>query len=222
MFRYSSHVRVSQPLSASFPSALCVLQCRSLPLVSAVEVEVDQAIASMGNRGDCTLLTCPVPDGFFSSPPSAAGSGFFLAAFSLLIPVHLFTGIRYRTPLYSSAIIAGLAFEVMGYIGRILLKSDVASTSYFALYLTGVNMGPTFLTAAIFLTLPRIVVLYGKGFTLISQPLYFAMFFLAFGAFALAFETAGAAFAATGGIPEEVSLQDSLQPSVAYCSRVPR
>lgn len=158
------------------------------------------------------MTTCPVPDGFFSSPPSTAGSAFFLAAFGILIPVNLYTGMRYKTPLYSSAIIAGLAFEAMGYIGRILLHSDTASSSYFALYTMGVNMGPTCLTAAIFLTLPRIIVLYGSQFTIISQPLYLAVFFLAFGTFALAFEASGSAFAATGVGPAEVSPPRALQP----------
>jgi len=120
---------------------------------------------------------------------------------------------RYKTPLYSSAIIAGLAFQAMGYIGRILLHSDPANTSYFALYMMGINMGPTFLTAAIFLILPRIIILYGSEFAIISQPLYLAIFFLAFGTFAVAFEAAGAAFAATGDNPDEVSLSSILPVS---------
>lgn len=164
----------------------------------------------MGSPEDCTLATCPVPEGFFSSPPSLAGSAVFLVAFCFLIPINLFTGIRYKTALYSSAIIAGLAFEAMGHVGRILLRSDPASTLYFVLYTIGVNMGPTFIAAAIFQVLPHILVLYGKEFTLISQPIRFAVFFLAFSAFALAFQAVGAAFTATGGSREEVS------PSISY------
>lgn len=159
----------------------------------------------MGTPRDCTPLTCPVPDGFVSSPPSLAGNIVFIAAFSLLIPVNLFTGIRFETPLNSSCLIVGLALEVLGYVGRLLLGSDRSSTLYFVLYLVGVNAGPVFLTTAIFLILPHIVVLYGKQFTLISRPVYFAAFFIAFGAITLTLQVVGAALTATGGSHEEVS-----------------
>jgi hypothetical protein len=160
----------------------------------------------MGNSGDCTATaTCPVPNGFLTTPPSLAGSVIFLAGFALLIPINFFVGMRYNTRLYSATIITGLAFEVMGYVGRVLLNSNVASVSNFVVYMLGTIMGPTFITSAIYQILPHIIVLYGKEFTLVSQPAYFRVFFFAFDLFTLAFQAAGVGFAVTGVSQAEVS-----------------
>jgi hypothetical protein len=160
----------------------------------------------MGASGDCTTTgSCPVRDGFLSSPPSLAGSGIFLAAFAILIPFNFFTGMRYNTPLYSSTIIAGLLFEAVGYVGRVLLNYDVASVPSFVIYMLGTIMGPAFITSAIYQILPHVVVLYGKDFTLISQPAYFSVVFLVFDLLTLVFQAAGIALAVAGGTQAQVS-----------------
>lgn len=159
----------------------------------------------MGSSGDCTTTgTCPLQDGFFSSTPSLAGSCFFLAAFAILIPINFFTGMRYGTPLYTSTIIAGLLFEAVGYVGRVLLKSNVASVSSFVIYMLGTIMGPAFITSAVYQILPHVVVLYGKDFTLVSQPAYFSALFLVFDLLTLVFQAAGIALAVAGGSQVEV------------------
>lgn len=154
--------------------------------------------------GDCTQDTCPVHDGFFSSSPSLVGSGIFLGVFAILIPINWWTGSRYNTPMYSCTIMAGLLFEVIGYAGRTLLHSDRASTSSFVLFMLGTIMGPTFMTSAVYQTLPHIVVLYGKEFTLISKPAYFGVFFMAFDLCTIAFQAAGVAVSITGASKAEV------------------
>ncbi|OIW29070.1 hypothetical protein CONLIGDRAFT_704433 [Coniochaeta ligniaria NRRL 30616] len=160
----------------------------------------------MGASGDCTTTgSCPVQDGFLSSPPSLVGSCIFLVAFTLLIPANFFIGIRYNTPLFSSTIIAGLLFEAVGYVGRILLNSNVASVSNFVIYMLGTIMGPAFITSAIYQILPHIAVLYGKDFTLISQPAYFSALFLVLDLLTLVFEAAGVAFAVAGGTQVEMT-----------------
>lgn len=137
--------------------------------------DADTDLASMG---DCMIRIFPVGDGFFSSPPSVVGSAVFLAAFAILIPINWWAGMHWNTPIYSLTIVAGLVFEVIGYIGRILLNLDTASVVGFVLYMLGTIMGPTFITSAVYQILPHIVVLYGKEFTLVSQPAYFGVFFM--------------------------------------------
>jgi hypothetical protein len=159
----------------------------------------------MGASGDCTSsATCPLPNGYLSSPPSLAGSAVFVVAFAVLIPINFVAGIRHNTPLYSSAIIAGLLFEVVGYIGRLMLHSNVASVSGFIVYMVGTIMGPAFVTSAIYQILPHVVVLYGKQFSLISQPAYFGLLFLALDMLTLVIQAAGIAVAVTGDSQAEV------------------
>jgi hypothetical protein len=152
----------------------------------------------MGSAGDCTANSCPVPDGFFSAPPNLAGNAIFLAAFSLLVPVNLYTGIRYKTPLYSSTIVGGLLFEVLGYVGRILLRSDTASRSYDVVSWLGLVWGATWLSLAISLVPAHVMVIYGEEFSLVSRPIYVTAFFLVFSMCTLAIQAVGVSLIATG------------------------
>ncbi|KAK3316678.1 RTA1 like protein-domain-containing protein [Apodospora peruviana] len=154
---------------------------------------------------DCTADTCPVTGGFLSYPAGPAGSAFMVAAFAALIPVNLYTGVRYRTPLYVSLIIVGLLLEIVGHVGKILLHADVASPTYFSVYMVGTLWGPTFTSAAIFTILPHVMVIYGPEFRLISHPIYLNMFFLIFDIFALAFQSVGAVFTSNGTTASEMS-----------------
>ncbi|KAK3937391.1 RTA1 like protein-domain-containing protein [Diplogelasinospora grovesii] len=155
--------------------------------------------------GDCALYTCPVPGGFFSSPAAPGGDAFMLAAFATLIPVNLYTGIRHKTPLYASLVIAGLILEVVGHVGKILLRDDVASETYFSVYMMGTLCGPTLISAAIYLILPHVMVIYGSQFSLISHPIYCVIFFLLFDILTLVFQIAGVAFAANGAAATEMA-----------------
>jgi len=134
-----------------------------------------------------------------------AGNTLMMAAFAVLVPIALWVGIAFRTPLYASSFILGLLFEVMGYAGRVVLRTDLASKSYFVLFLVGTIMGPTFITGAIYVVLPHILTLYGSDVSVVSRPIYLAVVFLAFDVFTLAFQAVGAAFASQGSTSEEVS-----------------
>jgi len=154
----------------------------------------------MDNPKDCTTAgTCLVQDGFLWSPPSLVGSGLFLGAFMVLIPINFYHGMRHHTPLYSSTIIAGLLFEVVGYLGRILMNSDVSSVSGFVLYTIGTIMGPAFITSAIYQVVPHVHVLYGRRFALVSQAAYLRIMFFTFDLFTLLFQAAGIAIAVSPG-----------------------
>ncbi|KAK0733307.1 RTA1 like protein-domain-containing protein [Lasiosphaeria miniovina] len=153
---------------------------------------------------DCTAETCPTPGGFVSWPPSTAGNAFMLAAFASLIPVNVYTGIRYKTLLYASLIIAGLLLEIVGHVGKILLQNDAASVPSFALYITGMLWGPSFISAAIFFFLPHVLVIYGQEFRLISRPVYLGVFFIILDVFTLAFQLVGAVYGASAGTVVEM------------------
>lgn len=154
--------------------------------------------------GDCPPDLCPVSRGFLTDIPSMGGSLFLLAAFAFLVPVNVLTGLRWKTPLYTAALVVGLLFEVMGYLGRFMLRSNLASRKYFLIYLLGTVMGPTFITAAIYLVLPHVLTIYGSDISGISQPIFLAYFFLAFDVFTLAFQGVGGGFAVQGTSSIEV------------------
>ncbi|KAK4171299.1 RTA1 like protein-domain-containing protein [Triangularia setosa] len=129
----------------------------------------------------------------YKVPP--AGNAVMLAAFAALIPLSIFTGIRYKTPLYASLLTAALIVEVVGHVGRIFLSTQSASPAYFAVYMLGTHWGATFVGSAIYLILPHVTALYGEEFRLVSNALYFNIFFLVMDIFSLVFQSVGIIYA---------------------------
>lgn len=127
-----------------------------------------------------------------------------LAAFAALIPINIFTGVRYKTPLYAVLTTLGLLLEVVGHAGKILLRSSPASDGRFLLYMIGTLWGPTFISAAVYLVLPHVMVLYGEQFSLIPEPIYCNIVFVALDIFTLAFQSIGIALSATSDTELEV------------------
>lgn len=148
--------------------------------------------------GDCTTGTCPVDEGFFSEPPSLAGAAVLLAVFSALVPINLWIGARHKTTVYSLTLVIGLLVEVMGYVGRLLLRTDLASKTYYLLFLLGTIAGPTFISAAIYTILPHILAVYGGDVSIVPSPVWLNYFFLFANIFTLFFQVLGSAFAAEG------------------------
>ncbi|KAI0881831.1 RTA1-domain-containing protein [Annulohypoxylon maeteangense] len=101
---------------------------------------------------------------FLTYEPSLAGNAIFLAVFAVLIPVTFALGIKYKSSIFAATLNTGLALEVVGYIGRVLLHSSPNDRSYFILFLIGTVIGPTFICAAMFLVMPQIVTVYGDEF----------------------------------------------------------
>lgn len=101
---------------------------------------------------------------FLYQPPTLIGNAILLALFAILIPVSLALGRRYGSLLFSLAVALGLALEVAGYIGRLLLRSNLSSRTDFAVFLAGTTLGPTCICGAIFSVMPRIVAIYGEEY----------------------------------------------------------
>lgn len=146
----------------------------------------------------CTTTTCPVNNGFLSEQPSLVGTVILLALFAALVPINLWIGGRSRTTTFTITLILGLVLEVVGYIGRLLLRSDLTSRTYYLLFVLGTTTGPVFITAAIYTIIPHLVVLYGSDVSVLQRPVWLSYFFLIFDIFALAFQTLGSAFEAEG------------------------
>lgn len=161
-------------------------------------------MASSG-AADCTLATCPVEEGWLSSPAPIEGIAFMLAAFATLVPINLWIGARSGTTVYSLSMSLGLLLEVVGYSGRLLLRKNLASKSFFVMSLLGTAVGPTLISAAIYTILPHILALYGSDLSTPIEPVWLGYFFLALDGFTVAYQVVGCVFAARGYNGVEVS-----------------
>lgn len=101
---------------------------------------------------------------FFTYEPSPVGNAIFIAVFAVLIPLAVIIGVKCKRLLCATAVVVGLALEVIGYVGRVLLRNDPISEAGLNLFLVGTTLGPNFICIVIFMTVPPVVTVYGDHF----------------------------------------------------------
>jgi hypothetical protein len=84
----------------------------------------------------CTKCTCPlVLDGeqlsWVRYYPNLAGNVLYAVLFGLFLVLQLFFGISRKTRGYMIGMTLGLILEVLGYVGRILLRYSMFEFSWF-------------------------------------------------------------------------------------------
>ncbi|KAL2813865.1 RTA1 like protein-domain-containing protein [Aspergillus granulosus] len=144
----------------------------------------------------CTLETCPLSMASVEYRPVLWGNIFFMALFGVAALIHLGVGIRYKTWTFMVATVLGLAGEVAGYVGRVNLHDNPFNGDNFLVYLVCLTIAPAFLTAAIYLTLSRIVVAYGEKISYF-KPRTYTITFITFDFIALLLQAIGGAIAST-------------------------
>ncbi|ORY17059.1 RTA1 like protein-domain-containing protein [Clohesyomyces aquaticus] len=145
----------------------------------------------------CTLKTCSVQKwGYIHYQPSVAGNALFLVIMALLAVTQLFLGITHKTKSVAIPMFLGLTTETLGYVARVLLHGNPFNRDYFLWYLITLTIGPVFIAAAIYLTLGRIVVVYGERISRI-KPRTYTTFFLACDIVSLVVQAVGGGIAAS-------------------------
>ncbi|KAL4784865.1 RTA1 like protein-domain-containing protein [Aspergillus varians] len=144
----------------------------------------------------CTLDTCPLSLGMVQYLPLIWCQILFMAIFGGAIIPQLGFGIRYKTWTFMVAMILGLIGEVVGYGGRLMLHDNPFKLDGFLMYLVSLTIAPAFFTAAIYLTLSRIVVAYGEKISYF-KPRTYTITFISFDLIALILQAAGGAMAST-------------------------
>ncbi|KAI9375886.1 RTA1 like protein-domain-containing protein [Aspergillus egyptiacus] len=144
----------------------------------------------------CTLETCPLSMGIVKYRPLLWCQIVFMAIFGAALCPQIGIGIRYKTWTFMVAMVLGLAGEVVGYGGRIMLHNNPFQLDGFLMYLVSLTIAPAFFTAAIYLTLSRIVVAYGEQISYF-HPRTYTITFITFDVIALILQAAGGAMAST-------------------------
>ncbi|RHZ46407.1 RTA1 domain-containing protein [Aspergillus thermomutatus] len=144
----------------------------------------------------CTLGTCPLSLANFDYVPNLAGNLLYLALFGTMLVANLGLGIYYRTWGYLVGMIGGLALEVVGYVGRVQLHYNPFPFDPFLEYLICLTIGPAFFSAAIYICLSRIVVVYGEDISRLKPKTYTIIFVLC-DLLSLVLQAAGGAITST-------------------------
>ncbi|KAI9824052.1 MAG: hypothetical protein M1832_002120 [Thelocarpon impressellum] len=124
----------------------------------------------------CTLKLCPILYAYVRYQPSLPGNGFYLALFGVLLGAHIYLGVRYRTWGFLAGMVGGLILEIIGYVGRIMMHYNPFFRGNFLIYLVCLTIGPAFLNAAIYLSLSRVVVVYGEHVSRVRPGVYTCLF----------------------------------------------
>ncbi|KAL8832219.1 MAG: hypothetical protein Q9191_000389 [Dirinaria sp. TL-2023a] len=129
-----------------------------------------------GPDANCTLAICPASYSVYQYRPTLGGNIAFLVLFALALLLHLVLGIKWRTWAFTFAISCGCIVEVIGYGGRIMLWQNPFSFSGFLMQIICITFGPTFYTAAIYLTLSKIIIYLGPQYARFSPKFYYWFF----------------------------------------------
>lgn len=155
----------------------------------------------------CTLQTCDLSLAKYDYIPSLAGNALYAAIFGICIIGQLGLGIRFKTWGFMVAAVLGLVTEIIGYVGRIMAYSSPFDSNPFLIYLVCLTIAPAFLSAAIYLCLARIVVVYGEHISRFS-PRTYTITFCTCDFFSLLLQAAG------GGIAASANDQSTTQAGI--------
>ncbi|SCO84954.1 related to phospholipid-translocating ATPase [Fusarium oxysporum] len=107
---------------------------------------------------DCTDITalCPVSATVLGYVPNKGSSYFFTICFAILFLSSVALGVWKKTWTYAATLGAGLLLETIGYIGRIQMDPNPWKSSAFQTQICCIIIAPTFICAAIYLTLKHV------------------------------------------------------------------
>ena len=107
---------------------------------------------------DCTDITalCPVSATVLGYVPNKGSSYFFTICFAILFMSSVGLGVWKKTWTYAATLGAGLLLETIGYIGRIQMDPNPWKSSAFQTQICCIIIAPTFICAAIYLTLKHV------------------------------------------------------------------
>jgi hypothetical protein len=152
--------------------------------------------------------------------PNIAGNTLYLVLFTILAIGQVYLGARFKTWSFLYCMAAGLVLEVIGYAGRLRLHNDPSNFTFFmqyvphpycsyhpyqvlttalllqTRYLIPLTIAPAFVTAAIYLSLTRIITIYGTAISRL-KPATYVKIFVSCDILCLFLQAAGGAVTAT-------------------------
>lgn len=153
-----------------------------------------------GNFRQCLEVSpeCPVYATLYGYRPNLGVNAFFCAIFGICFLASLVIGIMSKTWTYTLALGIGTFLETAGYAGRVIMNDNPWSESGFKLQICCLVLGPSFVAAAIYLTLKHFVLYCGPQHSVIKARLYPWIFVgCDFGSIVL--QAVGGGMAAAGG-----------------------
>ncbi|KAK1980696.1 putative RTA1 domain protein [Colletotrichum cereale] len=103
------------------------------------------------------------------------GSTFFLVVYAAAALPQVYFGIRYKTWGFLVAMTLGLALEIIAYVARVRLHHG---QDVYRQYIVTITIGPAFFSAALYLSLARIIPVFGASNSRLQPRTYTIVFML--------------------------------------------
>ncbi|KAI4105084.1 MAG: hypothetical protein L6R37_002888 [Teloschistes peruensis] len=163
-----------------------------------------------GPDANCTLALCPVESSVYQYRPSLAGNVSFLVFFGVAMIIHLAMGLKWRRNFFFViCMFWGCVAEILGYGGRIMLWQNPFSFTGFLLQIICITFAPTFFTAAIYITLYKIILYLGPQHARFRPRLYYWIF-IPCDIFSLVLQAIGGALSSTSSGGNKTAVDVSL------------
>ncbi|KAI9828621.1 MAG: hypothetical protein M1832_001724 [Thelocarpon impressellum] len=164
---------------------------------------------SQGNPVECTKETCDLKESIYGYYPNLGANVFFLVCFAILAIVQLAQGLRWKTWSYTVAMFFGAAGCAIGYGGRVMLNKDAFDPVGFNVQICCLIISPAFISAAVYLNLKHLVIVFGSEFSRLKPHLYTWIFILC-DLLSLVLQGAGGGTASTADTDAQAKVGNNL------------
>ncbi|KAI1372980.1 RTA1-domain-containing protein [Hypoxylon crocopeplum] len=162
-----------------------------------------------GPHATCTLELCPVEMSVLEYRPSLGANIAFICIFTALLFIHSAIGGIWRSWWFMSCMAVGCLTEILGYGGRVMLYYNPFSFAGFMLQIICVGCGPVFFTAAIYVTMAKIVQSLDPSLSRLKPNLYYVVFIIS-DVFALTLQGVGGGLSTSSSGQSQAAVDLSL------------
>lgn len=155
------------------------------------------------STANCTEISalCPVAATTYGYIPIAGANYFYAVFFGVLLLYGFSLSLYARTWSYAAALGIGALLETLGYIGRCIMHHNVWDSNGFIMQIVCLIIGPSFLAAAVYLTLKHLVLFFGPEHSYLP-PRFYPWLFIGFDIASIVVQAVG------GGISSSASDSD--------------
>lgn len=149
--------------------------------------------------------SCPVEATTYGYYPELGPNAFLLALFAVCFLASTVIGIWSKTWTYTLALGGGTLLEALGYLGRVMQHSNPWQKAAFEMQICCLVLGPSFVAAAIYLTLKHFVLYCGPQHSLLKARLY-PWVFVGCDFASIVLQAIGGGVAAGGGSSDNINI----------------
>ncbi|TVY32923.1 Sphingoid long-chain base transporter [Lachnellula occidentalis] len=144
----------------------------------------------------CTPELCSLDYAVLRYVPTYAGNLALTSIFGVFLVAQIVLWVFYRTHSFTVAMVCGLILEIVGYCARVQMHFVLFSSGPFLINIICLTIAPVFFTAALYLTLSRVIMHYGRHNSRIT-PKQYTLAFITADSIALVLQAVGGALADT-------------------------